>query len=122
MKKEVECHHARRMIDLAGKMRQTMQEFLRRATERTINRLSALITESFRFLLRKRTLVERILIDPVTFAITLYDTAGNALRRQRLPEGEKQIFAIAMLWGLARASTRPLVAVIATTTKGGSPR
>ena len=76
--------------------------------------LSRLITESFRFLLRKQTLVEQILIDPGTFAITLYDAAGGALARQRLSEGEKQIFAIAMLWGLARASARPLPAVIDT--------
>ena len=90
------------------------QEFLRRATAQKIDRLSALITESFRYLLRKQTLVERILIDPATFAVTLYDDAGQALPRQRLSEGEKQIFAIAMLWGLARASARPLPAVIDT--------
>ena len=58
--------------------------------------------------------MEQILIDPVTCAITRYDAAGGALARQRLSEGEKQIFAIAMLWGLARASARPLPAVIDT--------
>jgi DNA sulfur modification protein DndD len=104
----------RRMIDLAGQTRATMQEFLRRATGRKIDRLSALITESFRYLVRKKTLVERILIDPASFAVTLFDAAGHALPRQRLSEGEKQIFAIAMLWGLARASARPLPAVIDT--------
>src|SRR5947209_19507481 len=45
---------------------------------------------------------------------TVYDAGGTALSRQRLSEGEKQIFAIAMLWGLARASARPLPAVIDT--------
>jgi hypothetical protein len=104
----------RRMIELAGRTRETMQEFLRRATARKIDRLAALITESFRFLLRKRTLVERVGIDPETFALTLYDRDGHALPRQRLSEGEKQLFAIAMLWGLARASARPLPAVIDT--------
>jgi DNA sulfur modification protein DndD len=102
------------MALLAGRTRETMQEFLRRTTERKIDRLSDLITESFRFLVRKQTLVERILIDPATFAVTLYDGAGHALPRQRLSEGEKQIFAISMLWGLARASARPLPAVIDT--------
>src|SRR5438105_8144581 len=102
------------MLRLAGRTRETMGEFLERATEQKIDRLSGLITESFRFLLRKQTLVERILIDPGTFAITLYDTAGNSLLRQRLSEGEKQIFAIAMLWGLALASSRPQPAVVAT--------
>jgi DNA sulfur modification protein DndD len=105
---------AARMVQLAGRTRQTMQEFLRRATAQKIDQLSALITESFRYLLRKQTLVERILIDPETFAITLYDAAGQALARQRLSEGEKQIFAVSMLWGLARAAARPLPAVIDT--------
>ncbi len=103
-----------RMTERVAKTRSTMQEFLRRATERKIDRLSETITESFRFLLRKRTLVERILIDPTTFAVTLYDNEGTALPRHRLSEGEKQIFAISMLWGLARSSSRPLPAVIDT--------
>jgi len=83
-------------------------------TDRKIDRLSGLITESFRFLLRKTALVERIAIDPGTFAITLYDDAGHTIPKERLSEGEKQIFAISVLWGLARASTRPLPAVIDT--------
>ncbi len=111
---EFDREDQRRMAVLAGRTRDTMQEFLRRATEGKIDRLATLITESFRFLLRKQTLVERIAIDPATFAITLHDAAGQALPRQRLSEGEKQIFAIAILWGLARAAARPLPAVIDT--------
>jgi DNA sulfur modification protein DndD len=85
------------MLRLAGRTRDTMQEFLRRATARKIDRLSDLITKSFRFLARKQTLVEGIDVDPTTFAVTLFDTAGHALPRQRLSEGEKQIFAITLL-------------------------
>lgn len=114
MEKEFVHEDARRMTELAGRTRETMQVFLTRVTERKIDRLSALITESFRFLLRKQTLVERIIIDPSTFAITLYDMTGQAIAKQRLSEGEKQIFAISVLWGLARASARPLPAVIDT--------
>jgi DNA sulfur modification protein DndD len=107
-----EDHH--RMTRLAGRTRETMQEFLRRATEQKIDRLSALITESFRFLLRKQTLVERISVDPGTFAITLFNDAGQAIGKHRLSEGEKQLFAISVLWGLARASARPLPCIIDT--------
>jgi DNA sulfur modification protein DndD len=103
-----------RMARIAAKTRVVMKEFLIRATERKIYRLSDLITESFRFLLRKQTMVERIHIDPSTFAITLYNEAGQALSKERLSEGEKQIFAISVLWGLARASAHPLPAIIDT--------
>jgi DNA sulfur modification protein DndD len=111
---EFQREDQKRMIELAARTRGTMQEFLQKATARKIDRLSGLITECFRFLLRKQTLVERILIDPSTFAVTLYDGAGQAISRQRLSEGEKQLFAVSMLWGLARASARPLPAVIDT--------
>jgi DNA sulfur modification protein DndD len=114
MDKEFAHEDGRRMIQLAGRTRETMQVYLQRVTAHKIDRLSAFVTESFRFLLRKQTLVERILIDPTTFAITLYDDAGQAITKQRLSEGEKQIFAISVLWGLARASARPLPAVIDT--------
>ena len=75
--------------------------FLQQVTARKIDRLSSLITDSFRFLLRKGSLVERIAIHPMTFAITLDDGEGRSIPKQRLSEGEKQIFAIAVLWGLA---------------------
>src|SRR5262249_22045654 len=90
------------------------QEFLKRGTARKIDRLSTLITESFQYLLRKSSFVRRIAIDPLTFAITLYDGQGRGVPKQRLSEGEKQIFAVSVLWGLARAAARPLPAVIDT--------
>lgn len=114
VEREIEREEHLRMSQLAARTRTTMQTFLQRATERKIDRLSALITESFRHLLRKKTLVERILIDPTSFAITLYPKAGRELTKQRLSEGEKQIFAIAVLWGLAKAATRPVPAMIDT--------
>lgn len=55
-----------------------------------------------------------MLIDPATFAITLLDDAGREIPKQRLSEGEKQIFAVSVLWGLSRTSARPLPAIIDT--------
>ncbi len=105
---------AARMAKLAARTRETMKEFLRQATAAKIHRLSTLITESFRFLLRKKTLVQQIHIDPETFAVQIFDDSGHAIPKRRLSEGEKQIFAISVLWGLARASARALPAIIDT--------
>jgi DNA sulfur modification protein DndD len=104
----------RRTIQLAGRTRDVMREFLERATARRIDRLAARIAESFRYLLRKQTLVERVAIDPGNFGITLYDKGGRPLAKERLSEGEKQLFAIAILWGLSHASARPLPAIVDT--------
>ena len=102
------------MVRLAQRTQATMREFLRRSTSYKIDRLSSLITESFRFLLRKQTLVNRVQIHPDTYKIDLFDEAGIPLPKGRLSEGEKQIFAIAVLWGLAKAAPRPLPAIIDT--------
>jgi DNA sulfur modification protein DndD len=114
VEKEFAHEDSRRMMQLAGRTKGTMERFLEKATASKIDRLSALITESFRYLLRKQTLIDRIVIDPGTFDVTLYDDEGSAVPRHRLSEGEKQIFAIAMLWGLARAAARPLPTMIDT--------
>ncbi len=103
-----------RLLQLLSRTQETMQVFLRRATENKIGRLAECITESFRFLLRKKALVERVVIDPSTFAIELEDSTGQRISKQQLSEGEKQIFAVSVLWGLSRASARPLPAVIDT--------
>ncbi len=111
---ELRSEEEGRLARLLVRTQATMQDYLRRATQRKIDRLSELVTESFRYLLRKQTLVQRVLIDPESFAITLYDDTGRAIPKQRLSEGEKQIFAVSVLWGLSRAAARPLPAIIDT--------
>lgn len=110
----VEHDEAIRMAKLAQRTQATMRDFLHRATAHKIERLSDLVTRSFQFLLRKQSLVARVQIHPETFKIDLFDDAGKALPKGRLSEGEKQIFAIAVLWGLAQASPRQLPSIIDT--------
>ena len=110
----VKATDSNRMAALAGRTREAMCEFLKRSTAAKIDRLSEYIFESFQFLLRKKSLVEGIQIDPETFEITLMSLDGSSIPKQRLSEGEKQIFAISVLWGLSRASNRRLPAIIDT--------
>ena len=111
---ELATEQAARMVKLSVRTQDTMQAFLTRATAAKIDRLSHLVTEAFRFLLRKKTLVHQVQIDPTTFAISLFDNNGHAIPKHRLSEGEKQVFAVSVLWGLAQASPRPLPAIIDT--------
>ncbi|MEI8379656.1 MAG: DNA sulfur modification protein DndD [Planctomycetota bacterium] len=103
-----------RVATLLQRTQETMKQFLRLSTTRKIDRLSELVSNSFRYLLRKKTLVEKVLIDPDSFAISLLDHEGNRVPKERLSEGEKQIFAISVLWGLSQASARQLPAIIDT--------
>ncbi len=44
----------------------------------------------------------------------LFDDNGQEIPKHRLSEGEKQVFAVSVLWGLAQSSPRPLPAIIDT--------
>ena len=114
VEREFATEQAARMVKLSIRTQDTMRAFLARATAAKIDRLSHLVTESFRFLLRKKTLVHQVQIDPTTFAISLFDNNGHSIPKHRLSEGEKQVFAVSVLWGLAQASPRPLPAIIDT--------
>ena len=72
------------------------------------------MTECFRYLLHKSDLVHRVAIATETFRISLYDPQGLPLPKHRLSAGEKQLLAIAFLWGLARVSGRNLPIAIDT--------
>ena len=62
----------------------------------------------FRYLLHKSDLVHRVAIATQNFSLSLYDPQGYPIPKHRLSAGEKQLLAIAFLWGLARVSGRNL--------------
>jgi DNA sulfur modification protein DndD len=76
--------------------------------------MEVLMLESFRNLLRKSDLVHELTIDPTTFEVTLSGQDGKKLPFDRLSAGERQLLATSLLWGLARASGRPVPTVIDT--------
>jgi len=91
-----------------------MEKYLELATKRKIDALSRAITQSFKFLLHKQSLVQRVEIDPINFTIKIYDINGDNLEKNQLSEGEKQLFAVSILWGLAQSSNRSLPLIIDT--------
>ena len=110
----LERQNSLHIIESVGKVKKTLEIFRDRLTLKKLNKLETEITECFRYLLHKTDLVHRVTIDSNTFAISLYDLNGNQLPKQRLSAGEKQLLAIAFLWGLARVSRRNLPIAIDT--------
>ncbi len=102
------------LIDSIAKVKATLQIYKEKLTLKKINRLENEVTECFRYLLHKSELVHRIAIDSHTFTLSLYDCEGKLLPKHRLSAGEKQLLAIALLWGLARVSGRQLPIAIDT--------
>ena len=103
-----------RVLQRASKVRMTLRAFRDAMIQRNVSRIENLVLESYHSLLRKTTLVARIGIDPETFSLTLAGRSGMTLRTEELSAGERQLLGIALLWGLARASGRPLPTAIDT--------
>lgn len=97
-----------------AKVQNTLKLFKEKLTLKKLNKLEVEITDCFRYLLHKSDLVHRVAIDTQTFALSIYDPQGQAVPKHRLSAGEKQLLAIAFLWGLARVSGRHLPIAIDT--------
>ena len=93
----------RAVADFAGQLRCLKVDELRRHFRRCFDTLC-----------RKEDLLRDVAVDPKTFKVTFSDGVGRTLDKAELSAGEKQIYAIAMLWALALASRCPLPFLIDT--------
>jgi len=103
-----------RMLKHSEKARNTLNSFRTNIVKQHVGNMETLMLESFQKLLRKSELAKGLKINPETFEATLFGGDGNALPFDRLSAGERQLLATSMLWGLARASGRPVPTVIDT--------
>lgn len=92
----------------------TLDAFRARIVARHLGNFERLILESFQCLLHKTNLVTRLTIDPNDFRISLTGAKGQSLAFQRLSAGERQLLAASILWGIAKASGRPVPTFIDT--------
>jgi DNA sulfur modification protein DndD len=101
-------------LRLIGETQGVLEEFRERLLERKIEELARAFTSCFNNLSRKADAVRRASISKDDLRVTLYDREDRPIPKDRLSAGEKQIYAIAMLWALARVSGRPLPVIIDT--------
>lgn len=111
---ELELEAERRVVAYSQRARGTLARFRESVVARQVTRIETLILDSYQALLRKSSLVTGLTVDPVDFGVRLRGPDGNELRPDRLSAGERQLLAVAVLWGLARASGRTLPVVIDT--------
>lgn len=100
--------------EIAARTAAALESYERKLLEHKIGQLRTEFVRRFNALTRKVGFVADIQIDPETFNITLIGPTGGVIPKTSLSAGEKQIFAIAMLWALARTSRRPLPMIIDT--------
>lgn len=81
------------------------------------NKIQLLRDKTFEMFVRlssKSDLVKSIDIDEKTYEMTIKDKNGNIMRKSGLSAGEKEVFAISLLWGLAQTSQLNLSIIIDT--------
>ena len=83
---------------------EVLNEFKVRLQREKIDKLSATATECFQTLVEKDSLVSKIHIDTDSLDVTILDPDGHELLKNQLSAGEQQMFAISIVWALARTS------------------
>lgn len=109
-----EAEAQRKKVELARRIQTVLQEFARELKNRKIGELESNITEMYKRLAQKGDLVTRIAIDPETFDVNLQNGTGEFINKRNLSAGEKQIYAVSLLWGLAKTSDKELPIIIDT--------
>ncbi|MEN9360603.1 MAG: hypothetical protein RL095_2138 [Verrucomicrobiota bacterium] len=113
-RRQIENSDYERLATHSDRVRRALERFRAKVTEKHTHRLEKLILESFQELLRKKGMIAAIEIEPQTCVVTLRDDSGRILNPERLSMGERQLLAVAMLWGMAKASNRLLPVIIDT--------
>ena len=82
-----------------------------------MNKVSSLQEKTFtmyRLLSSRSELIRDITIDDKTYEVRITDRNGHEIRKSGLSAGEKEVFAVSLLWGLAQTSGLKLPIIIDT--------
>lgn len=103
-----------RIISYSSMTERIMEEYKKKIQRRRTKELEQKIYQCFSFMMQKNSMIEGIHINPDTLDITLIDYNGNELLKDQLSAGEKQLFAVSLLWGLAQSSGYRMPVIIDT--------
>lgn len=112
--KQLGAYRNKQILFHTQKIQQTLIKFQSALVKKHIKQLESLIEKCFKSLIRKDDLIDKITIDPDTFSLEIISKDSESISLERLSAGERQLVAISVLWGLARASGRPLPVIIDT--------
>jgi len=101
-------------LDMVQNSKEILSIYLTETTRKKTNLLEILLVEKFRLLSRKQDLVLKSSINSQSYSIDLFDNEGALIPKDFLSAGEKQMFAIALLWALRDLSGKSFPVIIDT--------
>jgi DNA sulfur modification protein DndD len=114
LKAQTEAQAGEDRAVLATRVATVLQTYEERLLDLKLGQLQTEFVARFNHLARKDGLVAAVRIDRTSFDATLIDRTGAEIPKSSLSAGEKQVYAIAMLWALARTSGRQLPMIVDT--------
>lgn len=94
----------KRIVQYCAMSSTVLKRFMQEIQAKKLGSLGEAVTECFKALVQKDSLVSNITIDSQTIDIRLYGDDGQELLKQQLSAGEQQMFAVAVVWALAKTS------------------
>lgn len=101
-------------VQRAAKAQVVLEDYLDQITQEKILELEDTFVDYFNRLARKKALVRSAVIDSKTFAVKLYGENKVAIPKTDLSAGEKQLYAMSLLWALRSVSGRILPIIMDT--------
>lgn len=96
------------------KVEKVLAKYHLHLAKQKISSLQEEFTSIFKLVHRKDDMIARIEIDPETFNVTLYDRRDEVINKSSLSSGELEIYAMSMLWALAKTSGQQLPFIVDT--------
>ena len=91
-----------------------LTQFIVRMRKNKVHLLQEKTFEMYKLLSSKSGLIKDITIDDKSYEIRISDRNGQEIKKSGLSAGEKEVFALALLWGLAQTSELKLPIIIDT--------
>jgi DNA sulfur modification protein DndD len=101
-------------IDECDAIASVLNQFMVRLRKNKVYLLQEKTFEMYRQLSSRSGLIKDLTIDDRTYEVTIRDRNGHEIKKSGLSAGEKEVFAVSLLWGLAQTSQLKLPIVIDT--------
>lgn len=101
-------------IEECDSIASVLNQFIVRLRKNKVHVLQEKTFEMYRLLSSRSGLIKDITIDNKTYEVRISDRNGHEIRKSALSAGEKEVFAISLLWGLAQTSQLKLPIIIDT--------
>jgi len=101
-------------LEIGSNVQDVLEDYAKSLRSKKLELLESYILDKLQVLLHKKNFVEKISIDRETFQVKLYKGNDDEITKNMLSKGELQMYATAVVWGLALTSGRPLPFMIDT--------